>query len=80
MTKYGGNNVPKCKIVIQHTGPDFDFTNKYLNKHIKYQVKNIFVVLAFSKEVLAVLLKGLCLIFFKYLNGEGTFVPKKQFI
>ena len=39
MTKYEFNNAPKCKIVIQRNGPDYDFTNTFLNKRIKYHVK-----------------------------------------
>ncbi len=54
MSKYGGNNVPKCKIVIQRNGPDFDFTNTSLNKHIKYQVKKKYL-LSWHFQVLAVL-------------------------
>lgn len=35
MTKYELKNAPKCKIVIQCNGPDFDFTIIFSNKCIK---------------------------------------------
>ncbi len=44
MSEYWGNNVPKCKNIIQRNGPGFDFTITILNKNIKYQVKKYIFV------------------------------------